>query len=246
MNFFKTDAFKIGIVVIVCMFTIFFMIDFFVLEAFSLTAKLQDRNNALNQKITQVLLKHKKVKTIIRQELVFERIKTVESYIKNNTFNIQPKEIKLIAANIVKYSETNQLPIATTAALIETLSNFNPTLISKNGKRGLFQLDIFTIADKDTKINYKRKLHEIEYNIKTGMSLLKKSIDNVDGDIPIGIINFTRAKVQDDAIRQVFENTLNYITYTNKKVHEYEKNIKAPEIIAQATKQLLIEAEAIK
>lgn len=247
MNFFKSDAFKVGIVAVMVLVVVFFMIDFFVLEAFSLTTRVQDRNDALNRKVSQILIKHKRVKTIIRQRLVFERVGAVEEYIKYNTFNIQAKEIKLIAANIVKYSEMNDLPVPLTVAVIKALSAFNPTLISNTGKRGLFQIKEGLIASGPANTtDYRRKLHEIQFNIKIGTTFLKKSINQAGGDISAGIINFTMSKSKDKFLKQITENVLNYTVYVDAKVRKYEESIKASEIIAFATKQLLEEAEALK
>lgn len=161
MNFFKSDLFKIIIVVVFVLVLLFVMVDKFVMHSFSLAASLQDRNEQLNRKMTEIILVHKRTQRVVEERFASKQVECVAEYIAMKAQFLQIPTIKRIAANISKWSDKYNVPISLAVALAQERSNFNPTLVGPRGERGVFQI-AYTGANA-------REIHAIEKNIKDGI-----------------------------------------------------------------------------
>lgn len=245
MNFFKSDLFKVSIVTVIVLGLVFFIANTFVLHAFSLSADLQDRNAAINKRMAQVVIKHKRVKKVVQLHLINAKIQAVEAYINSKVFNIQPATVKLIAASIVREAQKHEVPVSLAVGVIQAKSAFNPTLLTNGQQRGLFQLSVLNIKNvpkKDTR----RLLHEVEFNTQIGMEELAKGFDKYGDNIKKVLIATSDAVVTDDFATNVASYVLEYIAFENKRVKAFEKTIDAPELIKLVTLQMKQEAEAAK
>lgn len=245
-SLFKTDGFKIGVVVVIALAVVFFMVDFFVMETFNSIGELQERNRALNRKTTEILVKHRRVKMIMEQKVIKREVTITADYIESAAFNIQSETIKIIAANLVGYCDKHKVPIPIAVGLVETLSVFNPTLVKNINDRGLFQINTAAVSGSMDE-GMPRKLHDIAFNTKLGVALLAKYLDEYPGSPRSALAKFAPSKRTDDTfVADATNNALNYIAFRDEQLRKHRKNVKASEVIKAAIAQLITEGKLKK
>lgn len=173
MKFFQSDLFKFSIIVIAVLMLLFVIIDKFVLHAFSMTAELQKRNEALNRKVTAITLEHKRTQRVVEEKFAFKTVECVAQYIHDSAVFLQEPETKRIAANIVKWARKYDVPLSLAVATAQERSDFNPTLI-KDNRRGIMLCS--SSGAGMTGLSY-REIHSIETNIKNGIYELSQRLE---------------------------------------------------------------------
>lgn len=106
------------------------------------------------------------------------RVSIIKNYIKQRNNTISIEVCNIIAEKIIILCDQEQLPPDLIVAMIETESTWNPTVTSSEGAKGLMQI----LKEDGIDIEYS-KSYDIEYNIKTGIDILKSKLNKADGSL---------------------------------------------------------------
>ena len=107
-------------------------------------------------------------------------IERIANYIHKQNISIPSSVRKEIAETIIKESAQAKIPAELLMGIIEIESCFNPCKVSPKGARGLMQILVDNCFEG--KID-KDKIHDIDYNIKTGICVLKEHLILNEGDL---------------------------------------------------------------
>ena len=111
-----------------------------------------------------------------------DEMKELSAYIKIRKSN-QPKEIcDSIAYHVITISKANNIPHDVTVGIIEIESMWNVYAKSKANAKGLMQVLIEDGIEIDPE-----KVYDIEYNITTGIKILKSKLNKSNGDISLAL-----------------------------------------------------------
>jgi len=102
----------------------------------------------------------------------------IKEYIKQRNKTIPIEVCQVIAEKIITLCEKEKLPSDLVVAMIETESTWNPTVTSSEGAKGLMQILIEDGIDINPKQSY-----DIEYNIETGIAILKSKLNKSNGNL---------------------------------------------------------------
>lgn len=127
-------------------------------------------------------------------------VKSLHDYIKARRSNMPDKFAGIIAESIVSVSERENVPVSLIAGIIETESIWNPMAVSSAGAMGLMQILRGETVEVDPD-----QAHNIEYNISTGVAILKGKVDLNDGNLLMALNNYSgnRNGYADDVMRNM-------------------------------------------
>jgi len=177
----------------------------------------------------------KKVKWLVRNDLLDVDDTCLNSYITANTTNLTDPMIKEIATAITFIAYNSGLPLAIMVGLAETRSQFNPTTL--NGDlRGLYQVDEFLTTKP-------KRLHEIEFGTKAGCDLMVEKLTSAKGDITKALIMFTFEKHNKSFIAKVYENTAKFVAHQYKFNVAYQKKINIIKLVEKNNQEVVQEGD---
>jgi len=108
--------------------------------------------------------------------------KAISSYITKRYTKVSHKLADEIAAQTLKVSKEEKVPVSILVAIMDQESGFNPMAVSPAGARGLMQVMPFWVKEFKF-IKTKRELHDIYKGIKAGAIVLRYGLDKAHGDV---------------------------------------------------------------
>lgn len=142
-------------------------------------------------------------------------IKLVMNYIRSRNSKV-PKEIaELLAINIVDAAVINKVSHILLVAVIEKESLFNPMAVSSANAKGLMQiLQGVNETGNEIEVDPDRAF-DIEYNLKTGIEILKGKLKSNKGDLRKALENYSNN--QSEYVSNVYENIGRYVMFREKE-----------------------------
>lgn len=147
---------------------------------------------------------------IISFELTKE-MEIISQYIEKSNFNLPQIIADKIAYEVVTQCNQNKEPVPLILAIIQTESNFNPLAVSQVKARGLMQ--ILDEEYQGKKID-KAKLHDIEYNIKYGIKILKQKL-SITKNLTKALYCYSGRSATYSG--KVYENVANFLYYQSQQ-----------------------------
>lgn len=177
-------------------------------------------------------------------------LETIKNYILKYFKTIPPTIAQDIAKNVILAANKYKLPVATIVAVMEIESQFNPTLCSSKGARGLMQ--VMSIWVKELGLNSRFDFHDITTGIDSGAYVLKKYLTNEknDGNMEKALYQYVNYDKQ--YVRDVYNAMGKFIVFKglpDKKDNLKEVIQKEEDILLELDnkeQETVVEEEAIK
>jgi soluble lytic murein transglycosylase-like protein len=108
----------------------------------------------------------------------------MQRFIRHKNPN-SPKSIALeIARNVEVKTYGSSLPFELILAMIDTESNFDPYAVSNKEAHGLMQIKVGEFIDNKKKIVIEKdKIHDIDYNIISGINVFNEHLTLSNGNV---------------------------------------------------------------
>ena len=146
-------------------------------------------------------------------------IAIIKEYIKQRNKTIPIEVCNIIAETIVALCEEEKLPSDLVVAMIETESTWNPTVTSSEGAKGLMQILKENGIDIDPDQSY-----DIEYNIKTGIAILKAKLNKANGNLSKALKMYVGG--QKNYSEKVYQAIGMFVMYKSKLIIEEQQEEK--------------------
>ena len=162
----------------------YFSIFFYGICVFSLILLYRDISLNNENRRLQVLLdsSNKIVSSYLNeqdnQERRYKKARYMIAYIRANYKKVPYVVAETIGKSIVREAKDYNIKPELIFAMIEAESSFNPYLVSKQGCRGLMQVNL-SVWEEELNIN-KTDLHDIPTGISCGVKILKQYLDQTD------------------------------------------------------------------
>lgn len=156
--------------------------------------ELYEENNLLKQQLLNTheettQLKEELSKTQEEAKILKERLTTINRFAQ--IYNTSPEVISLV----FRESEKNGVHPGIMLELIKTESNFDPKAVSKDGAKGLCQIQPTTARElcRELGISFTpQKLFNSDFNITLGAYYLKKLLKSNNGDYHRALTAYNR------------------------------------------------------
>lgn len=146
----------------------------------------------------------------IRFELTKE-MDIISEYIEGCNYNLSKIVADKIAYEVVCQCKKEKLPTPLILGIMQTESNFNPMALSKKKARGLMQ--VLDKACKGETID-KSRLHNIGYNIESGIKILKSKLDFSKGDLDRALFYYVGRDKKYSA--KIYRNISDFMFFNSK------------------------------
>lgn len=150
------------------------------------------------------------VKPKVKKGILKQEIRTMAKYIKMRNSKIPQEIADLQAEFIVTIAAKNSVNIALINGIIEKESLYDPTAVSKASAKGLMQVLKCDGVDID-----QNKVHDLAYNIQTGITILQEKVKKADGNLTSGLTNYSGGAK--DYSNAVYANIGRYTMFKEKE-----------------------------
>lgn len=121
------------------------------------------------------------------------KIRLMYSYITKKYKYIEKQDAAIIANAIIAASLKHNVPEELILSIIETESSFNNKAESSVGAIGLMQI-MYSIWAKEYNILLPEDLHDINFNIDVGTSIIRHYLDKNKGNLKKALQNYNGSK----------------------------------------------------
>lgn len=145
-------------------------------------------------------------------------INVVKAYQKSRFTKI-PVEIAEVQAKImVDAARKNNVPVELLVGMVEKESQFDAQAESKPDPKGLTAKGLMQIKGSTKYVVDQNKAYNLEYNLQTGINILKEKMVNNNGHMPGSLSDYSGGAVKYSD--KVYEGVGRYVMFRNKMLAE--------------------------